>query len=111
MEIDPLVVYGAFAALFMFLLKEIISLRTKIGQREVEYEKRLSRIEAIMNLYFLKAVPEKHEKYNDVKVTSYLKDAEIEIFGKNFLIKSNDVRNPLKKDIASKKKGKGTLDS
>jgi hypothetical protein len=110
MEIDPLVIYGAFAALFMFILKETINLRTKIGQREVEYEKRLSRLEAIINLYFLKQVPEKSGKSN-LKVTSYLEDAEIEIFGKNFLPKSKEARNPVKKETTTKKKGKEALDS
>jgi len=91
----------------MFTLKEIISLRTKMSQRQIEYEKRLSRLEAIMHLYFLKSMPEDSGEYNSVRTTSYLEDAEIEIFGKNFVARarSSEEHTPVKKQLKAREKG------
>lgn len=90
MEIDPLIIFGAFGTLILLMLKEMISLRAKLAESQVECERRLSRLEAIVNFYFLKVPVSGKDKQRDRKIISYLQDAEVEIFGKNLV---RDARN------------------
>jgi hypothetical protein len=82
MEIDIAVVCGFLGSLYLFTWNWVRSVEQKSAK---ECERRLSRLEAIVNMYLLD-VPKKEIEQELADIVSYLKDSEKEIFGKNLIV-------------------------
>jgi hypothetical protein len=89
MEIDIAVVLGLLGTLYVFTWNWVRSVEQKSAK---ECERRLSRLEAIVNLYVLD-VPKQEIGKEVVDILSYLRESDKEIFGKNLAINCEADRN------------------